>query len=268
MFCVECGTQIEQGKNFCGNCGARVARPAEPENESEGKAGPGVAPVKTPASGGSSGNDPRREQSMPVSSSGENGGTNKLLMVAAGIAILVLGTAGVYFGTDLFQPTAPRTPAPVSEPLAKAAEAPPLPSFEETKHAGGSVADNSPQSPNPQPPTPVERPKLPLETLPGADAPRSRIQGAGETLAGRGNRPPPSTPASRGGAAPGIYETMRTTTVYEDPSASSKVLASIPAGTRVTVVGSNGEWLEVHSRRGNPPGFIRRGDATFVEKSN
>jgi uncharacterized protein YgiM (DUF1202 family) len=61
---------------------------------------------------------------------------------------------------------------------------------------------------------------------------------------------------------------MRTTTVYEDPSASSKVLASIPAGTRVTVVGSNGEWLEVHSRRGNPPGFIRRGDTTFVEKSN
>ena len=133
MFCVECGTQMEQGKNFCGNCGARVARPAEPENESEGKAGPGVAPVKTPASGGSSGNDPRREQSLPVSPSGENGGTNKLLMVAAGIAILVLGTAGVYFGTDLFQPTASRTPAPVSEPLEKATEAPPLPSFEETK---------------------------------------------------------------------------------------------------------------------------------------
>jgi len=34
------------------------------------------------------------------------------------------------------------------------------------------------------------------------------------------------------------------------------------------VVNSKGEWLEVHSRRGNPPGFIRRQDAKFLEKTD
>lgn len=245
MFCTECGTQIEQGKKFCRNCGARVGAAVEP---------------RTAAPTGSGEDSQRSAQPIPGETPQENGGNNRLLVVAAGIAVLVLGGAGVYFGSDLFRPTAPS----VSEPVAKNTEAPPLPSFEETRDAG-SVTDNSPtssnppQSPNPEPPTPGERPKLPLETLPKAEAPAP---------AGRSNRPPPSTPISRGGATAGIYETMRTTTVYEDPSPSSKVLASIAAGTRVTVVGSNGDWLEVHSRRGNPPGFIRRGDATFVEKSN
>jgi len=32
-------------------------------------------------------------------------------------------------------------------------------------------------------------------------------------------------------------------------------------------VNAKGDWLEVHSRRGNPPGFIRREDAAFLEKS-
>jgi hypothetical protein len=82
------------------------------------------------------------------------------------------------------------------------------------------------------------------------------------------NRQQPETPASRGGASPGVYETLRATTVYEGPSGSAKVLASIPPGIRVNVVSSNGEWLEVHSKRGNPPGFIRRNDAAFIERSN
>jgi hypothetical protein len=33
------------------------------------------------------------------------------------------------------------------------------------------------------------------------------------------------------------------------------------------VVSAKGEWLEVHSRRGNPPGFIRREDAALVDKT-
>jgi hypothetical protein len=46
------------------------------------------------------------------------------------------------------------------------------------------------------------------------------------------------------------------------------VVANIPAGTRVDVVNSKGDWLEVHSRRGNPPGFIKRQDAKFLEKTD
>lgn len=66
-------------------------------------------------------------------------------------------------------------------------------------------------------------------------------------------------------AEPGIYETTRATSVFEEPSRSSRTLATIKQGTRVTVVGSEGEWLEVRSKHGNPPGFIRREDAMFVK---
>jgi hypothetical protein len=75
------------------------------------------------------------------------------------------------------------------------------------------------------------------------------------------------TPARRA-AEPGIYETVRSTSVYEEPAASSRVLTKIGRGTRVTVVRAVGEWLEVRSKHDNPPGFIRSDDAMFVARSN
>jgi uncharacterized coiled-coil protein SlyX len=77
----------------------------------------------------------------------------------------------------------------------------------------------------------------------------------------------PSVPARRV-AEPGVYETIRATSVYEDPSASSRVLSQVSRGTRVNVVGSVGEWLEVRSKLGNPPGYLRLDDAMFVAKAN
>ena len=73
---------------------------------------------------------------------------------------------------------------------------------------------------------------------------------------------------SRRAAEPGIYETVRATTVYEEPIGSARVLTQIAKGTQVTVVRSVGEWLEVRSKHGNPPGFIRVDDAMFVSKAN
>ena len=61
---------------------------------------------------------------------------------------------------------------------------------------------------------------------------------------------------------------MRATTVYEEPTGSARVLTQIAKGTQVTVVRSLGEWLEVRSKHGNPPGFIRVDDAMFVSKAN
>jgi hypothetical protein len=83
----------------------------------------------------------------------------------------------------------------------------------------------------------------------------------------------PGAPASRsggvrGGAELGVYQTIRPTSVYEEPSASSRVLSQITKGTRVNVVRSLGDWLEVRSKRDNPPGFVRRDDVTFVTKAN
>lgn len=74
--------------------------------------------------------------------------------------------------------------------------------------------------------------------------------------------------SSRRPADPGIYEVVRATSVYEDPADSARKVSSINKGTRITVVRSTGDWLEVRSKHGNPPGFIRRDDAMFIERSN
>lgn len=70
-----------------------------------------------------------------------------------------------------------------------------------------------------------------------------------------------SQPAARRTAEPGVYETTQATAVYDNPSASARVISQIGSGTRINVVGSTGGWLEVRSNRGNPPGFVRSEDA-------
>jgi hypothetical protein len=80
--------------------------------------------------------------------------------------------------------------------------------------------------------------------------------------------PAASSAPPRRAAEPGVYEALRATSVYEDPSASSRVLSQISKGTRVNVVRSVGDWLQVKSNRGNPPGFVRSDDAMFVSKGN
>jgi len=82
---------------------------------------------------------------------------------------------------------------------------------------------------------------------------------------------PPAQPApvpARRAAEPGVYETLRATTVYEEPTGSARALTQIAKGTHVTVVRAVREWLEVRSKHGNPPGFIRVDDAMFVGRAN
>jgi hypothetical protein len=279
MFCTQCGTQVDEGKNFCKNCGARVGRsdatvPSEPAEPAISAAVSQEAEVaaQQPSS--------HSLQHAPAASAIKEGKSNKAVLIAAGVAVIALAGAGVFFASGIFKaadvPSLP-PPPPVQEPMAKApADNAPLPSFEETKDLpppgeGSSASGNPPLSPEPPPVAEVAKAAPPdsIRKATPAQEPlpppvKSQTQRAGQD-AGRSNRP---TPASRGGASPGVYETLRSTTVYEDPSASAKVLASIPAGVRVNVVNSSGEWLEVHSKRGNPPGFIRRGDATFIESAN
>jgi len=61
-----------------------------------------------------------------------------------------------------------------------------------------------------------------------------------------------------------FYQTVRSTSVFEEPSASSRKVGSITNGSRVRVVGSTDDWLEVRSKQGRPPGFIRRDDAVLM----
>jgi hypothetical protein len=78
-----------------------------------------------------------------------------------------------------------------------------------------------------------------------------------------------SVPASAGRTAePAVYETTRATPVYEGPSAASRVVSQINRGTRINVVSSTGDWLEVRSKRGNPPGYVRSDDARLIGRAN
>jgi len=78
--------------------------------------------------------------------------------------------------------------------------------------------------------------------------------------------PAPATP--RRSAEPGVYETTQSTSVYEGPSASSRVIKQIGRGTRINVVSNSGAWLEVRSKHGNPPGYVPSGDARQVSRVN
>jgi hypothetical protein len=69
-------------------------------------------------------------------------------------------------------------------------------------------------------------------------------------------------------AEAGVYETTRPTSVYENPSSGSTVISQIDKGTRINVVGSRGDWLEVRSKRGNPPGYVRSDDARQIARAS
>ena len=74
--------------------------------------------------------------------------------------------------------------------------------------------------------------------------------------------PPPSPPPQpqRRVDEAGQYEVLRDTALLEKPSTSSREVALVQRGMTVNVVASVGEWLEVRSKYGKPPGYIRRQD--------
>jgi len=77
--------------------------------------------------------------------------------------------------------------------------------------------------------------------------------------------PPPSAPLpQRRVVEAGLYETTRATAVYQDPSSSARVVSQINKGTRINVVNATGDWLEVRSKHGKPPGFVRADDARLL----
>ena len=122
----------------------------------------------------------------------------------------------------------------------------------------------------PEVPAPAEAPTAKPEALakpaPKAQQAAQTRKSASEPSAESGNKAPGPALASGRQANPGTYETIRPTTLFEKPSGSSRAVSNIGDGTKFNVVGSSGDWLEVRSRLGNPPGFIRRDDAKPVER--
>jgi len=258
MFCTQCGTQIDQGANFCKNCGTRVNKTTDPVVAGEdSQADPAIKPVETSRRTALASPADPIDQRIPFSPSHERKGISAIRVIAM-VVILVLATgAGVYFGTNLLRQRVKQNPPVVAETAAApAAEAPGAAPWEGAKKPNEAADNNLASGAQSQQPAPAEPSQPSTEVLP-KPAPGSA----------RTNKPPVASSASRRSAAAGTYETNRSTPVFDSPSASAAVVANIPGGVRVTVVGAKGDWLEVHSKRGNPPGFIRRGDAKFVEKS-
>jgi hypothetical protein len=56
----------------------------------------------------------------------------------------------------------------------------------------------------------------------------------------------------------GTYEIVRSGRVYAGPTEFSQSVGEIEPGMKVNVVSARDGWLEIHSKHGRPPGFIRK----------
>jgi hypothetical protein len=263
MFCTQCGTPFEPGQNFCKHCGARV-------NKEELHSIPSGEPSMRDTI--------QTDHSYPPSRQRNAVGST----IVVGVLLTAIVVAGaVYFGTDVFrQPATEKTISVTGLPAPADLNLPRMEGREEKNdsstgmNGSSSLPQHSPelQAPVPAPATSIQPPPR-VSSKPAdktADEAGRKAQAPRDEQDTQGSRPSTTKPpalASRRGATTGTYQTTRSTTVFESASASSQVIANIPGGTRLDVVNAKGEWLEVHSRRGNPPGFIRREDAALVEKT-
>jgi chromosome segregation ATPase len=76
-----------------------------------------------------------------------------------------------------------------------------------------------------------------------------------EPVAAPASKPPVLKAAPR---LRGSFQTVRPAQVFSGPSENSALIANIGQGTRLNVVDSVDGWLEIRSKHGRPPGFIRQ----------
>lgn len=69
-------------------------------------------------------------------------------------------------------------------------------------------------------------------------------------------------------AVSGTYEVIQPGRVYASPSELSRPLGDIEPGVKVNVVDARAGWLEIHSKHGRPPGFIRHEVAVRIGAAN
>ena len=65
----------------------------------------------------------------------------------------------------------------------------------------------------------------------------------------------------------GTYEITHPSRVYAGPTELSQAMGDIEPGVRVNVVGAKNGWLEIHSKHGRPPGFIRKEGARVLARN-
>jgi hypothetical protein len=65
----------------------------------------------------------------------------------------------------------------------------------------------------------------------------------------------------------GTFQTVRATQVFSEPSEDSALVAEIDKGVKINVVGSREGWLEIRSKHGRPPGFIRQEETVRIGRN-
>ena len=74
----------------------------------------------------------------------------------------------------------------------------------------------------------------------------------------------PKTQAKPAPRLRGTFQTIRSTEVYTGPSENAALIANIGPGMKLNVISSSDGWLEVRSKHGRPPGFIRQEAAVRI----
>lgn len=156
------------------------------------------------------------------------------------LALILLATAGFFgvkfFGSSREQPSIPplRADDAPADNLRPAAVAP--------AHTEALAAAAEPRTEEPRPAAETAGPKQDIAKPAQAARPQPRFAGT--------------------------YEIVRPSRVYAGPTEFSQFIGEIEPGTRVNVVGGRDGWLEIHSRQGRPPGFIRREVAARLAEQN
>jgi chromosome segregation ATPase len=67
--------------------------------------------------------------------------------------------------------------------------------------------------------------------------------------------------------AQGTYKITRSTQIYSEPSDTSRLITNIKPGIKINVVDSRNGWLEIRSKHGRPPGFVRQTEAVRIDQN-
>jgi chromosome segregation ATPase len=65
----------------------------------------------------------------------------------------------------------------------------------------------------------------------------------------------------------GTYKITRSTQIYSEPSDTSRLIANIKPGIKINVVDSRNGWLEIRSKHGRPPGFVRQTETVRIDQN-
>ncbi len=128
-----------------------------------------------------------------------------------------------------------------------------------------SSNDGLPKQPERELTASIQATAVAPEAAPAPSAVKDAVRPAVRDNRESANLALPVKPPSRVAAT---YKITRASRVYAAPSEFSQSIGDIEPGLKVNVVNSRDGWLEIHSKHGRPPGFIRSEVAARVAAQN